>query len=158
VEPAPTLADAADDAMTLRWTDADYAAYVQAKTKPAERKARVDYVPYRERKRGMNGLETAFAASLEAKRRAGVIRWWAFEPIRIKLAEATYYKPDFLTVDAEGHTEVFETKGLMREAARVRLNVAASKLPWPFWLVKKCGDGFTVKRISDELAHVEQST
>jgi len=114
---------------------------------PVAPKPRPEYVPVRERKRGMNGLEKAFAASLEAKKAAGLIVWWAFEPIRIRLADSTFYKPDFLTVDIEGRTDVYETKGLMREAARVRLNVAADRLPWKFWLVRKCGTGFTVNPV-----------
>lgn len=112
------------------------------------RKPRVDYIPIRERKkRGMNGLERAFAQHLEFRKQAGELVWWGFEPIRIRLADGTFYKPDFVTVDANGRTEVWETKGFFREAAKVRIRVAAENFPWPFFIVVKAGGGFRVTRV-----------
>lgn len=87
--------------------------------------------------RGMNKWEAQFAQTLDYRKAAGELRWWAFEPFRIRLAEDCWYRPDFVTVDSEGATTIYEVKGFMREAARVRLRVAAEKLPYPFYLVKK---------------------
>lgn len=114
--------------------------------------ARPEYVPMRQRKRGMNGLEKAYAARLETLKQAGEVDWYEFEPMRLKLADDTYYRPDF-GVMRNGILEFHETKGHMREAARVRLNVAASKFPFAFYLVKKEGIGFKVNRVSGHVPH-----
>lgn len=87
--------------------------------------------------RGMNKSEAQFAQKLEFQKVAGDIVWWGFEPIRIRLANGTFYRPDFVTVDKNGRTAIYEVKGYMREAARVRLKVAVEKLPYPFFLVRK---------------------
>lgn len=112
-------------------------------------KARVDYVPMRERKRSMNKLEAAYAQHLESLKRLGQIEWWAFEPMRLKLADGTYYRPDFASC-AGGRLTFHETKGHMREAARVRLNVAAELYPFPFFLVRKKPHGqWDIKRVGN---------
>ncbi len=132
----------------LRMTAAEVEAHQQRVKAPASpAKARVEYVPYKERKRGMNGLEAAYAAHLTLLKHAGDVDWFEFEPMRLKLADGTWYKPDFAVVRG-GQLEFCETKGFMREAARVRLNVAAGKFPFPFYLVRKKPHGqFEVRRI-----------
>ena len=87
--------------------------------------------------KGMNKWEAQFAERLECQRVAGDLTWWAFEPFRIRLADGTFYRPDFVTVDKDGRTAIYEVKGHFREAARVRLKVAVEKLPYPFFLVRK---------------------
>ncbi len=87
--------------------------------------------------RQMNKWEAKFAQTLEYRKHAGELVWWAFEPIRIRLANGTFYRPDFVTVDKAGRTEVFEVKGYFREAARIRLKVAVEKLPYRFYLVRQ---------------------
>jgi hypothetical protein len=88
-------------------------------------------------KRGLNKWELHFADQLEYRRMQGEIVWWAFEPFRIRLADDTFYKPDFVTVDKDGRTEIYEVKGFMREAARVRLKVAVERLPYQFYIVRR---------------------
>lgn len=133
--------------MTLRWSDQEFedwrlrkGAHVESAkpagpalppTKPNGLKPKVDS------RRGMNKTEAEFAQQLEFKRLAGEITWWAFEPFRIRLADGTFYRPDFATVDRQGRTEMYEVKGHMREAARVRLKVAVEKLPYQFYIVRK---------------------
>lgn len=109
-------------------------------------KARAEYVPICERKRGMNGLESAYARHLDGRKAVGQIDWYEFEPMRLKLADGTYYRPDFAVL-RNGQLEFHETKGHMREAARVRLNVAADKFPFVFYLVRKDRAGFSVNRV-----------
>lgn len=96
----------------------------------------MDLLP-RKKSKGMNGLESEFAASLDYRKHEGEITWWGYEPFRIRLADGCFYRPDFAAVDAQGRTSIYECKGHMREAARVRLRVAAEKLPYPFYLVRK---------------------
>ena len=85
----------------------------------------------------MNGLERDYAELLEANRQSGVIEWWKFEGMTLKLADDTRYTPDFVVKYAHGGISFHETKGFMRGAARVRLNVAAAMFPFPFYLVKR---------------------
>lgn len=90
----------------------------------------------------MNSLERAYAAHLELRVRANEVRWWAFEPLRLRLATGAGYTPDFAVVlEPGGVLEFHETKGFMREAAQVRLRVAAALYPWRFVLVRRAARG-----------------
>lgn len=89
------------------------------------------------KKKGMNKWEESFARTLEWQRSIGQIAWWGFEPFRIRLADGCWYRPDFVSVDMAGKTSIWEVKGFMREAARIRLRVASEKLPYDFYLVRK---------------------
>ena len=98
----------------------------------------------------MNRLETDWAAILEARRIAGeIVKWW-YEPVSMRLAaKGAWYKPDFMVIDSDGFVEFHETKGFMREAANVRLKVVADLYPhFLFRLIyripKKAGGGFNV--------------
>lgn len=135
--------------MSLRWTDEQFeewrlrkGAHTDSQSKNEARKKaeaiqNANLTPGPKPKRGMNGLETEFAQLLKYRKKAGEIVWYAYEPFRIRLADGTFYRPDFVAVDADGRTAIYECKGQMREAARVRLNVAVEKLPYPFFLVRK---------------------
>jgi ribosomal protein S16 len=82
----------------------------------------------------MNRLEKKMADRLEAMKVAGEILWWEFEPIRLRLTiddKRTTYTPDFIVLRDDLETEVIETKGYWKPAARVKTKVAADKY-W-FW-------------------------
>lgn len=70
--------------------------------------------------------EEAYAWHLEVSLRAGQIADWRYEPITLKLGGDTRYTPDFLVIHLDGSVEFQEVKGHMRDAARVKLRVAAS--------------------------------
>lgn len=74
----------------------------------------------------MNKLEVAWLAVLVL--RPDVDRA-SFEAVKLRLADQTYYTPDFFVVMKSGLIEFHETKGYMRAAARVRLRVAADLYP-----------------------------
>ncbi len=76
------------------------------------------------RPRGMNRLESRFAAELAAWKATGQIEWWGYEVLKLRLAKGAWYKPDFLVQFKQGFV-LYETKGFMREAANVRIKVAA---------------------------------
>lgn len=78
---------------------------------------------------GMNGTEKEFALILEAKRRNNLIRSWRFEPVTLTLGRGSGYTPDFMVVADNGTIRFLETKGFWREAARVRIKVAATLFP-----------------------------
>lgn len=78
----------------------------------------------------MNQLEEAYAKTLEIRKMAGAIRDWKYEPFKLRLADKTYYSPDFLVITADDAFEIHETKGFFQEDAKVKTKVAAEQFPW----------------------------
>jgi hypothetical protein len=74
----------------------------------------------------MNRLEADYAAHLDARQAAGEIHRYWYEPIKMRLADKTFYSPDFVVIAADLSVEVHEVKGFMRDDANVKLKVAAS--------------------------------
>lgn len=91
----------------------------------------------------MNKTEAAYAQNLELQRHAGKIHWYEFEPLKLRLAENTFYTPDFGIVAEDGVFEMHEVKGHWEEDARVKIKVAASKFPFRFKALKKTKTGWT---------------
>lgn len=77
----------------------------------------------------MNNLESAYAEILEAQKRCGIIIDYKFEALKFRLADKTYYTPDFLVITSLG-IEIHETKGFMRDDANVKIKVAAETFWW----------------------------
>lgn len=84
------------------------------------------------RKVGMNKTETRYAAELEIRRRSGEIEWFMFEGIKLRLADNTFYTPDFFVMLPDGTFQAHETKGVWEDAAKVKIKVAASLYPIQF--------------------------
>ncbi len=102
---------------------------------------------------GMNKTETEYAALLEARRRTGEIIRWRFEPVRFVLGKGSVYTPDFEVVLPDGTLEYHETKGHWREAAKVRIKVAATKFNDRRFVAivkraKKLGGGWTTQEFN----------
>lgn len=99
----------------------------------------------------MNKTEDAWAAHLEERRRAGEIVWFKFEGVKLRLADNTFYSPDFAVMCADGVLEMHEIKGFMTDDAAVKLKVAADMYPFRFLLVrarsKKNGGGWGVTEV-----------
>lgn len=86
----------------------------------------------REEKFPGNKLEQAFASRLGDELKLGRIRWWGYEPIKLKMGLGAWYTPDFGVVEKDSSFTFYETKGsFFREAAKVRFKVA--KLKYPFF-------------------------
>lgn len=96
-------------------------------------------------------LEAEWAQVLELRKRAGEIVHWAYEPITLKLADGSRFTPDFMTIRADREIEFFETKGFMREAANVRLKVAAELYPWFRFTLVRRGKGARGQWTCDEV-------
>jgi hypothetical protein len=79
----------------------------------------------------MNQLETRFLCEvLSPLEMAGDIAEYRFEGVKLRLAEGAWYTPDFVVKHHDGHLEFVEVKGFWREAARVRIKVAAEQYAW----------------------------
>jgi hypothetical protein len=59
----------------------------------------------------MNKTEAAYAQQLEDRKRVGDVAWWKFEGIKFRLADSTFYSPDFAVMLADGTLECHEVKG-----------------------------------------------
>jgi hypothetical protein len=90
----------------------------------------------------MNKTESAYAAELELRKRVGEIVWYVFEGVKLRLADLTFYTPDFFLMRADGTLECKEIKGYWEDDARVKIKVAASMFPFRFTGVKKTKAGW----------------
>lgn len=99
----------------------------------------------------MNKLEAAYAAELELRRAAGDVLWFAYEGIKLRLADRTFLTPDFIVVTKAHEVEVHECKGFMEDDAAVKIKVAAEAFPFRFVLVKarakRDGGGFEAQEV-----------
>lgn len=68
---------------------------------------------------------------------AGEILWYRFEPVKLRLADKTFYEPDFLVLRKNGQLEIHEVKGCWMEDARVKIKVAASQYPFQFVAIQR---------------------
>lgn len=84
----------------------------------------------------MNKTEAAYAALLDVRRMAGEVIWWRFEAFKFRLADNTFYEPDFAVMLADGRMEIHEVKGFWTDDARVKIKVAADLFPFQFRAVK----------------------
>lgn len=95
----------------------------------------------------MNKTEADYASSLELLKRAGEVLWWRFEGLKLRLADNTFYTPDFAVMRAGGQMECHEVKGFWTDDARVKIKVAADIYPFRFLAIKalpkKAGGGWT---------------
>lgn len=116
-------------------------------------RARSPWAPYR------NKGESLYARWLESAKGTGLIEWWAYETIKLRLSAAwfapcrrnkpcvgrangAWFTPDFLVRTVTGQVELHEYKGFMREAGRLRLLIAAERYPmFRFFVVRQLGNG-----------------
>lgn len=89
------------------------------------------------KKSRMNKWEQAYAEELDIQKRAGLIEWFGFEAIRLRLAKGAFFTPDFAVVDTQGLLSFTEVKGHWREAALVRIKVAGEQFPFPFIAIRR---------------------
>lgn len=94
----------------------------------------------------MNKTEAAYAELLEQQKRAGKVAWFRFEGMKFRLADSTFYTPDFCVMLISGELEMHEIKGFWTDDARVKIKVAADMYPMRFValspLPKKSGGGW----------------
>lgn len=84
----------------------------------------------------MNKLEAKYASHLEELLRLGEILEYKFDALKLRLADKTFYTPDFFVLTKELELEIHEVKGFWEDDARVKIKVAASLYPFRFKAVQ----------------------
>lgn len=101
----------------------------------------------------MNKTEMAYAATLEHRKYAGEVTWYKFEGLKFRLADNTFYTPDFAVLLSCGALEAHEVKGQMLEDANVKIKVAADMYPLKFVVVraklKRDGGGWSFQEVGN---------
>ena len=69
----------------------------------------------------MNKTEGRYAEHLLKLKYAGEILWMKFEGVKLRLADNTFYTPDFAVMLANGQLEMHEVKGFWTDDARVKI-------------------------------------
>lgn len=81
-----------------------------------------------------NKTEQRYQAHLEAQRQRGEILWWAFEAVKLQLANGSSYAPDFLVIDRDGFLLYVEVKGArgwkLDDEGRTKWKVAGELHPY----------------------------
>lgn len=95
----------------------------------------------------MNKTEAAYAQFLDIQLKAGLVQAWWFERLTLKLADDCRYTPDFMVIGSDGVIELHETKGFMRDDARVKLKVAADMFPFRVKLIRRKGNLWSMEEI-----------
>jgi hypothetical protein len=93
----------------------------------------------------MNKLEEAYAGELELRKRIGQVSWYAFEAVKLRLADATFYSPDFAVMLSNGELEMHEVKGFWQDDARAKIKIAASLFPLRFVAIKRVRKAWEVE-------------
>ncbi|WP_020184808.1 DUF1064 domain-containing protein [Methylopila sp. 73B] len=97
----------------------------------------------------LNKTEQAYADHLRRLQIAGDVAWFKFEGVKLRLADSTFYTPDFTVMASDGAMEMHEVKGFWTDDARVKIKVAADLYPFKFIaaqaLPKKQGGGWRVE-------------
>lgn len=97
----------------------------------------------------MNKTEEAYARALRDAVTQGDVVWWRFEGVKLRLADNTFYTPDFAVMASDHVLECHEVKGFWRDDARAKIKIAAEQYPFRFRAVqalpKKQGGGWKVE-------------
>lgn len=111
----------------------------------------------------MNRTEEAYAQLLGQRRLIGEITAFWFEGIKLRLADNTFYTPDFFVMLPSGELECHETKGtkettnfggrlvskpFVEDDAAVKIKLAATLYPFRFFIAFNTKEsGWVLKEI-----------
>lgn len=97
----------------------------------------------------LNKTEQAYAAYLGQLQAVGGILWHKFEGMKFRLADNTFFTPDFAVMVPGGQIELHEVKGFWQDDARAKIKIAADMYPFKFITVKarakKLGGGWEIE-------------
>lgn len=93
----------------------------------------------------LNKTELAYLRHLQALK----IPWIGIQCVNLRLGTKCFYRPDFMVCGPNGRMEIHETKGFMRDDARVKIIAAATMYPvFDFFLVRKKKDGWEIEEVN----------
>lgn len=110
---------------------------------------RFGYAKGRRRERGtMNKVEKAYAEHLQQRVYVGEVLAWGYEAVKLRLADNTFYTPDFWVLPTTLELTLVDTKGYKKkpngepgywaeEDAKAKLKVAAEMFPFRFVVAYK---------------------
>lgn len=97
----------------------------------------------------MNKTESAYAQTvLDPRLAAGEIVAYWFESHKLRLADNTWYTPDFMVQLESGEIEYHEIKGHWEDDARVKIKVVASLYPFRFVAIQRKKGEWIIEEIS----------
>lgn len=78
----------------------------------------------------LNNTEKKFAAYLQERKSAGAIVWWKAHPFNVPLAKNTFYRPDFLVMNAAMELIIYEVKGsYTSDKGQMKIKLCVEALP-----------------------------
>ncbi|MCK9621983.1 MAG: hypothetical protein M0R47_15795 [Methylobacter sp.] len=99
----------------------------------------------------MNKTESAYSQHLELQKRAGEVLWFAFDAVKLRLADNTFLSVDFFVMTKGLELQAIDVKGSMAiatEDAKAKMKFASDKFPFRFFYVvpvaKKNGGGWNL--------------
>ena len=85
----------------------------------------------------MNRTEAEYELVLRQELHDGLLLWYRFEGVKLRLADNTFLTVDFAVMKADGQLQMREIKGFMMSDAAVKLKVAADQYPFSFVVIRK---------------------
>lgn len=100
----------------------------------------------------MNKSEAKFDLVLRAQLQAGEIAWYAFECIKLRLADGTFLEVDFFVMQPSGELWAIDVKGgWVSDDGILKLRWAAKDFPFRFFTAKqklvRDGGGWDIKEV-----------
>lgn len=89
----------------------------------------------------MNKTEELYSKHLEVMKADGLVAWFKFEGMKFRLADNTFYTPDFAVMRTDGALQMHEVKGFWQDDAKVKIKVASELYPMDFIAVRKAKGG-----------------
>ena len=85
----------------------------------------------------MNKTEALYAEQLDRLKCSGDVLWWEFEGAKFKLANLTFYTPDFIVHHSDMVVRLHEVKGsFIQDKALTKVKIAAEKYPFEFLVMQ----------------------
>lgn len=81
----------------------------------------------------MNKTERAYSDWLRRRLMTGEVAWYRYEGIKVRLADNTFYTPDFAVMLASGEMQLHEVKGarsIFHDDARAKVKITAEMYPF----------------------------
>jgi hypothetical protein len=96
-----------------------------------------------------NKTEANYESHLKLLMLSGEIAWFKFEVLKFRLADKTFYTPDFTVMRNDGQIEFHEVTGFWLDDAKIKIKVASDLYPFKFLAIKakakKDGGGWIVE-------------